>query len=220
MKQILMIVEKYLVCLRDPTKIPAFSPTEITTLVHLGFLTRASSTSSKADVFLRPSLSTLGTLNSVSTAGSSFASGSAGAAGKSSIEHLSGGSGSTERLSNTASSKLQFQYTLSLPNTGSYLRLLTEAREHLMSLLAKANKYREFPRDLLKEKWDGGILGMGEASKSARLRGEWKGVLPGRTRKWKQFHGLEFNWVLEECVGAGMVECFRTGSVGVGVRAI
>jgi hypothetical protein len=207
-------------CLRDLTKMPAFSPDEITTLVHLGFLTRASSTSSKADVFLRPGSSTLGTLNSVSTAGSSFASGSEGAAGKSSIEHLSGGSGATERLSNTASSKLPFQYTLSLPNTGSYLRLLTEAREHLMYLLARANKYRELPRDLLKEKWDGGIAGTDEASKSARLRGEWKGTLPGRTRKWRQFHGLEFDWVLEECVGAGMVECFQTGSVGVGVRAI
>ena len=215
-----MTEEKYILCLREPTNMPAFSPTEITSLVHLGFLTRASNTSSNADVFLRPGPSTLGTLNSVSTAGSSFASGSAGAAGKSSIDHLSGGSGATERLSNTASSKLHFQYTLSLPNTGSYLRLLTEAREHLMSLLTKANKYRELPRDLLKEKWDGGIAGTDEASKSARLRGEWKGVLPGRTRKWKQFYGLEFDWVLEECVGAGMLECFQTGSVGVGVRAI
>jgi len=26
--------------------------------------------------------------------------------------------------------------------------------------------------------------------------------------------------VLEECLGAGMVECFKTGSVGVGIRAI
>ena len=215
-----MTVEKYIVCLRNPTKMPAFSLDEITTLVHLGFLTRTSSTSSKADVFLRPGSSTLGTLTNVSTAGSSFASGSEGAAGKSSIEHLSGGSRATERLSNTTSSKLQFQYTLSLPNTGSYLRLLNEARERLMSLLAKANKYRELPRDLLKEKWDGGIVGTDKASKSARLRGEWKGTLPGRTRKWKQFHGLEFDWVLEECVGAGMVECFQTGSVGVGVRAI
>jgi len=215
-----MTVEKYMLCLRDATKMATFSPAEITSLIHLGFLTRVSSTSSKADVFLRPGASTLGTLNSVSTAGSSFASGSAGAAGKSSIEHLSGGSGATERLSNTTSPKMQSQHALSLPNTGPYLRLLIEAREHLMSLLAKANKYRELPRDLLKEKWDGGIAGADEASRSARLRGEWKGALPGRTRKWKQFHGLEFEWVLEECIGAGMVECFQTGSVGVGVRAI
>jgi len=25
---------------------------------------------------------------------------------------------------------------------------------------------------------------------------------------------------VEECVGAGLVECFETGSVGVGVRAV
>jgi hypothetical protein len=45
-------------------------------------------------------------------------------------------------------------------------------------------------------------------------------VLPGRTRKWKDFHGLKFEWVLAECLGAGLVEVFETGSVGLGVRAV
>jgi hypothetical protein len=73
---------------------------------------------------------------------------------------------------------------------------------------------------MLKERWDGGIAGSDEAARAQRARGEWQGVLPGKTKKWKSFYGLEFEWVLEECLGAGMVECFKTGSVGVGIRAI
>ena len=192
----------------------------MTSLVHSGFLVRSSAlSSSKADSFLRPGTATIGTLSGVATAGSSFASGSTAAAASSSLEHLSGGTAATQRLSNQPS-KLASTYVLSLPNTGPYLRLLIEARDHLLSLLNKANKYHELPKDLLKERWEGGIAGSDEASKAARSRGEWKGVLPGRTRKWKQFYGLEFDWVLEECLGAGLIECFQTGSVGLGVRAI
>ncbi len=43
-------------------------------------------------------------------------------------------------------------------------------------------------------------------------------MLPGRTKKWKQFYGMRFEWVLEECLGTGVVELFETGSVGMGVR--
>ncbi len=72
--------------------------------------------------------------------------------------------------------------------------------------------------ELLKEKWDGNIPN-DATSRAKRARGEWTGVLPGRTKKWKEFYGLEFEWVLAECVGAGVVECFDTGSVGWGIRA-
>lgn len=73
---------------------------------------------------------------------------------------------------------------------------------------------------LLHERWDGGIMGDDPASRAKKARGESTAVLPGRTKKWKQFYGLRFEWVLEECVGAGLVECFETGSVGIGVRAV
>lgn len=73
---------------------------------------------------------------------------------------------------------------------------------------------------ILNERWDGGIAADGEQSQARKARGEFIGVLPGRTKKWKQFYGLRFEWVLEECVGAGLVELFETGSVGKGVRAI
>ena len=103
---------------------------------------------------------------------------------------------------------------------GPYLKLIVDARSHLVSLLARSSKYGEMPRGLLKERWDGGILGTDEASRAAKARGEFKGVMPGRTKKWRQFYGVKFDWVLEECLGAGLVECFKTGSVGTGVRLV
>ena len=73
---------------------------------------------------------------------------------------------------------------------------------------------------MLRERWDGGIAGDDAAARSRKARGEFTRVLPGRTRKWKQFYGLAFDWVLGECVGAGMVELFETGSVGKAARVI
>lgn len=102
---------------------------------------------------------------------------------------------------------------------GPYLRLLTTARAHLLSLLSKTSKYKEAPTTLLKERWDGGIAGEDLATKARKARGDFTGVLPGRTKKWKAFYGLSFEWVLEECAGSGLVELFQTHSVGVGVRA-
>ncbi|KAL8784520.1 MAG: hypothetical protein Q9213_003924 [Squamulea squamosa] len=107
---------------------------------------------------------------------------------------------------------------LALPSTGPYLRLLTEARSHLISLIHKSSKYREMPLYLLRERWDGGVAGDDPASRAKKIRGEFAGVLPARTKKWKHFWGLKFDWVLAECVGSGMVELFETGSVGKGVR--
>jgi len=97
------------------------------------------------------------------------------------------------------------------------LRLLESARAHLLHLLARS-KYREAPKDLLRERWDGGVPS--EVVKSGAGGGGGGGgvVLPGRTKKWKQFYGMRFEWVLEECLGTGVVELFETGSVGMGVR--
>ena len=101
---------------------------------------------------------------------------------------------------------------------GQYLRLLTEARSHLMSLILKT-KYREMPLYLLRERWDGGISAEDPAAKAKKYRGEFAGVLPAQTRKWRLYHGLSFDWVLAECVGAGLLELFETGSVGRAARA-
>jgi len=68
---------------------------------------------------------------------------------------------------------------------------------------------------MLRERWNGGIPLDDMQSRAKRARGEWNGVLAGKTKKWKQFYGMEFEWVLEECLGSGAVECFRTRSVGL-----
>ncbi|PYH43434.1 Stk19 family serine/threonine-protein kinase [Aspergillus saccharolyticus JOP 1030-1] len=108
---------------------------------------------------------------------------------------------------------------LSLPNTGPYLRLLDASRSHLLSLLDRSGA-GEVPLHLLRERWDGAVENDQSFNVAKRIRGEISGVLPGRTKKWKQLYGMSFRWALEEALGAGLVELFETGSVGPGVRRL
>lgn len=108
---------------------------------------------------------------------------------------------------------------LSLPNTGPYLKLLGTARDHLLALLKKSPS-GETPLYLLRDRWDGAIETDRSFSVAKRTRGEFAGVLPGKTRKWKDFYGISFRWVVEQAVGAGLIELFDTGSVGPGVRCL
>lgn len=109
---------------------------------------------------------------------------------------------------------------LSLPNTGPYLRLLSATRAHLLALLSKSHS-RSVPLSLLQDKWDGAVESPDKSFHAAkRARGEYAGLLPGRTKKWKDLCGVRLRWVLESCLGAGLVEVFDTGSVGAGVRAV
>jgi hypothetical protein len=110
-------------------------------------------------------------------------------------------------------------FFLSLPNTGPYLRLLSAARSHLLALL-KQSKYHEAPLTLLRDRWDGAVESNRSFSVAKRIRGEFSGVLPGRTKKWKEFNGMGFRWILEEALGAGLLEIFDTGSVGPGIRCL
>lgn len=110
-------------------------------------------------------------------------------------------------------------FFLSLPNTGPYLRLLSAARSHLLTLL-KQSKYHEAPLTLLRDRWDGAVESNRSFSVAKRVRGEFSGVLPGRTKKWKEFNGMSFRWILEEALGSGLIELFDTGSVGPGVRCL
>ena len=107
---------------------------------------------------------------------------------------------------------------LSVPNIGPYLRLLNAARSHLIELLGRS-QFKEAPLDLLRERWDGAVESDNRVSNAKRARGEFAGILPGQTKKWKDLYGLSFDWALEECLGAGLVELFETRSVGYGVRA-
>ncbi|KAI4812152.1 hypothetical protein E4T44_10889 [Aureobasidium sp. EXF-8845] len=191
--------EKYAKVLEENTAsytVPAslFLPDEVQQLIAAGFMTSTSFLSD--NLFTLPGqVSTPGS-SSLANAWNTAATGTLAATGGSSAVHSNGGGG-----------------------RGAYLRLLTEARTHMLTLLTKSSpKYKESTKEMLRERWDGGIPSEDAQSKAKRARGEWTGVLPGKTKKWKNFYGMEFGWILEECLGSGGVECFKTGSVGLGVR--
>jgi hypothetical protein len=100
-----------------------------------------------------------------------------------------------------------------------FLRLASAALEHRAGLLRKTRD-REMAESNLREKWDRGMVDDSEVVLAKKTRGEFTGVMPGRTKKWKEFQGLAFGWVLQEAVGAGLVEVFETQSVGRGVRLV
>jgi SulP family sulfate permease len=140
--------------------------------------------------------------------------------GDAAFENL-GGVGNARRQSSQAyhADEQGGQLAVSVPNIGPYLRLLSAGRAHLLELLSKS-KYREAPLYLLREKWDGAIDTDNRVSAAKRVRGEFSGVMPARTKKWKDLYGLNFDWALAECLGAGLIELFETRSVGLGVRAL
>ncbi|KAF2683350.1 hypothetical protein K458DRAFT_443467 [Lentithecium fluviatile CBS 122367] len=186
----------------------AFTPVELSALTAAGFLTTTTPPDTRSSLFAAPGA---GSLSSLSTAGSRHAAGSlAAVGGPSASQHIPGGVPGQRPATAT-------YYNFSLPNTGSHMKLLIEARTHLLNLLKKA-KHKEAPLDVLRQKWDGGVTGTDEITEKKKARGEFAGILPGRTKKWKQFYGLRFEWILEECVGAGLVELFETRSVGRAVR--
>lgn len=198
--------------------VSSLADAEIRSLVTSGFLTNPSGLSSTiSDVSSRPSGTPTG---AISKAGYSAATGTMAAVGGLGAIHESGGSGSTlaTKDNRTSHFRLAHEMTLSLPATGSYLKLLTETRLHLLHLVKQISpRWKEATKTFLEEKWNGNVPN-DPISQQKRMRGEWSGVLPGKTKRWRDFHGLDFDWILAECVGSGLVELFDTGSVGIGVR--
>ncbi|KAI9887017.1 MAG: hypothetical protein M1823_001161 [Watsoniomyces obsoletus] len=210
----------------------SLSAEEVKELVHLGFLTMPHGSLPT----LSGGINSSATVPSLLKAGSQEASGSLGAVGGINAFLNAGGGGSHLHRQPTSNSieapsplktgvsgtnfikQDNVQYDFSLPAMGSYLNLSNSARTHFMSLLAKS-KFKEATMDILRQRWNGGIVNDSAISQAKKLRGEFAGVLPGRTRKWKDFWGLAFDWILGECVAAGLVEIFETGTVGRAVRA-
>ncbi|TKA71126.1 hypothetical protein B0A55_08218 [Friedmanniomyces simplex] len=217
------VMEKYLASMAATpgsatTTTTGLERQEVQQLVCAGFLTNLTAMASAASLFAAPGISTLLDL---SKAGHSAPTGSLAAIGGRGAIQESGGGGSalaTRDYRLSTANAMSPEMTFSLPNTGAYLKLLSSARLHLLHLLKQLSpRYKEATRHLLKEKWEGNVLG-DTASVAKRARGEWNGVLPGKTKRWRDFHGLRFEWVLEECVGCGMVEVFETGMGVMGVR--
>lgn len=209
-KKLIGILHDHPTALKIPRSL--LSDQEAKAAMHAGFITSATPNYTSTDAFSKlgdGSRGTLTSLNSISKA----ASGSLAAVGGEGAVHAAGGSGGGTKLPATGG------YSLALPTTGPFLKVLANARAHLVSLLSKSRS-REAPEQLLRQRWDGNIESVDAANTAKRIRGEFAGVLPGRTRKWKQFYGISFEFILEECVGAGLLEVFETGSIGRGVRSL
>ena len=187
-----------------------FTQSEAIELVQAGFLT-SSNTFAPAPAGLARSSSASSSAPLLSTAGSRAPTGSVDAVGgASAVQDAGGGVGGARGPVMSGAQQLSF----SLPSVGLYLKLLAAARAHFLALLSKSRP-SEAPADLLRERWDGGIQVEG---KRRTGRGMSQDVLPGRTRKWKQFYGMSFQWLLEECFGTGAIELFETGAVGLAAR--
>lgn len=193
--------------------------------MRAGFITSSTQPQNTASVFIRSNTEIPGTITSIATI-SRAASGSMGAVGGEDAVHGAGGRGGIRRTSSQLDEGSEGDHRLldvvedlqlSLPGMGPYLKLLNAARSHLVSIIARS-PFREIPLYLLRERWDGGISRDDSAAKAKKYRGEFTGILPSRTRKWKQYYGLSFDWVLAECLGGGLIELFETGSVGKAAR--
>lgn len=189
----------------------SLSSAHLTALAKAGYL--VSSSLSRDNVNL--SGSSLVAMPSISRA----ASGSVAAVGGEAAFEQLGGVGSARRISQPKTSSDGHDLHLSLPSIGSYIRLLKAGRAHLLELLGKS-QHHEAPLYLLRERWDGAIDSEARSSVAKRIRGDFSGVMPAKTKKWKDLSGLSFDWVLEECLGAGLVGTFDTHSVGLGVRTL
>lgn len=191
--------------------------TQIDQLVRSGFLATSHDfdAGSVSSVFARPE--DRGTNISLETV-SRAAAGSVDAVGGEGALHASGGSGGG-RAGGIRFRPGGSELSLAVPGQGAYLKLVSAALSHLTGILGKS-AHREMPENLLRERWDGGVANDSKQHAGKRERREFVGVLPGRTKKWKDFYGMTFDWILHEAVGAGLVEVFVTGSVGRGIRLL
>ncbi|KAK0731450.1 serine-threonine protein kinase 19, partial [Lasiosphaeris hirsuta] len=191
----------------------ALARSQVDALVRAGFLTALNDAAGRSTgVFARPAeRHAMLSLETVSRA----AAGSLAAVGGEGALHAAGGTGGRSGFGGLLG--VSGEVNVAVPGIGMFLKLVSGALARLADLLHKT-RYREMPESDLREKWGGGIAGDKQAALAKKARGEFIGVLPGRTKKWRDFNGLSFDWVLREAVGAGLVEVFETSSVGRGVR--
>ena len=149
------------------------------------------------------------------------ASGSQAAVGGEAAFETLGGVNAPRRSNSGTQDLATSEYVLSVPGMAAYLQLLDAGRNHFLDLLRQFSKHRQAPVYLLRERWNGNIDdNSNQVSIARRVRGEFANVLPANTKKWKTLKGLSFDWIMEECLGAGLIELFETYSVGLGVRAL
>ena len=175
----------------------AVSNTQGDELVRAGFLTSPTQATPATTLQVRPEDRT--TLTSIRHV-SQFASGTVSAVGGRGAVHLAGGSGgSAAGLTRSSSSSSElWDLRLAVPGHGRYLKLAGAAVDWVREALG-GTRWGEAPEEWLRERFEaGGLYGA----------------------RWRGFWGLEWEWVLGEAVGLGVVEVFDTRSVGRGVRAL
>lgn len=178
-------------------------PSEEDDLVRAGFLTYSSLGAAAGDTLrLRPEdRATLMSLQHVSQ----FASGTVFAVGGQNVIHMAGGGGgaptltrSSSSLTPPSSSSSMPGLRIAIPGHGPYLKLAEGALNWLREALRRT-RWGEAPEDWLRERFEGGGL---------------------YGTRWKEFWGLEWEWVIGLAAGLGTVEVFSTRSVGRGVRIL
>ena len=210
------IVSAFLDALRANPKVYALPPSSLSrshvdALTQYGFLVSPSIQGSRAS-----SMSSGATIVAPATISRSASGSQAAVGGEAAFEILGGVNGARR-----SSAAVGTEYVLSVPGIAAYLKLLDGSRSHFLHLLRQFSKHRQAPVYLLKERWNGSVdSNENQVSVAKRARGEFSNVLPVKTMKWKALNGLSFDWILEECLGAGLVELFETYSVGLGVRAL
>ncbi|KKF92494.1 putative protein C24H6.11c [Ceratocystis platani] len=111
-------------------------------------------------------------------------------------------------------SDASLRMTLAVPGQGVLLGVVAAAVGALVAMVAR-RPWREAVVADVRDQWDGATPG----AEQKKRRGE-KVASEGTARKWREFYGLRFEWVLDEAVAEGMLEVFETGSVGRGVRTL
>jgi len=176
-------------------------------LVRAGFLTSATHATPGDTLHVRPEDRT--TLTSIEHV-SRFASGTVSAVGGQNAIHLAGGGGgsgsgsSGRRIPTLPSSSSSLgatqpgSFRVAVPGHGRYLKLAEGSVDWIREALGRT-RWGEAPESWLRERFEGGGL---------------------YGTRWKEFWGVEWEWVLGQAVGLGAVEVFETGSVGRGVRAL
>lgn len=163
-------------------------------LVRAGFLTSSATRAVPGTTLaVRPEDRT--TLTSIKHV-SQFASGTVSAVGGRNAIHLAGGGGGGVKSSQEEEDREDFR--VAVPGHGRYLKLGEGAVDWIRDILGRT-RWGEAPEEWLKERFEGGGL---------------------YGPRWKEFWGLEWQWVIGMAVGLGVVEMFETGSMGKGVRAL
>lgn len=215
------VMSSFLAALRSNPRLYGLPASAIPRL-HISGLTKAGFLIVPSIQHSRSSLSSNNARSIVAPATvSRSASGSqAAVGGEAAFETLGGVNGARRAKSEKDYGPQNTEYFLSVPGIAAYLHLLDAGRNHLLDLLRQSSKHRQFPLYLLKERWNGNVDNDSQVSIARQTRGEFSNVLPVKTKKWKSLQGMSFDWIVEECLGAGLIELFETYSVGLGVRAL